>query len=58
MKDSCENLTTMEQFINCWKTCSLSELQEIAEQYSVAFEKNDDKDILIEKLAEEMKKCC
>lgn len=58
MNYTCENFTTIEQFVEYWKSCSLKGLQKIAKKYEVKFNESDKKEEIIEKMKKEMLKNC
>ena len=56
--ETCENLTTIEQFIEYWQSCSLKGLQKIAHKYEVTYDEKDTKEALIQKLTDGMNEYC
>lgn len=58
MVGNCEGFTTIEQFVEYWKSCSVKGLQKIAQKYEVKFNKDDTKEQLIAKLKKGMEACC
>jgi transcriptional regulator with XRE-family HTH domain len=58
MDTNCENFTTIEQFVEYWRSCSLKGLQKIAQKYDVAFDEKDTKETLIKKLTDGMNEYC
>ena len=55
---TCEDFTTIEQFVEYWQACSLKGLQKIAQKYGVAFDEKDSKEVLIKKLTDGMNEYC
>jgi hypothetical protein len=58
MNDSCENFTTIEQFVEYWESCSVKGLQKIADKYGVAYGESDTKETLVKKLKDGMTAQC
>ena len=58
MKKSCDNFTTIEQFVEYWESCSLKGLQKIAQKYEVMFNETDTKQELVGKLKKGMYEYC
>lgn len=58
MSASCENFTTIEQFVEYWESCSVKGLQKIAEKYGVSYIESDTKEILVNKLKDGMMAYC
>lgn len=54
MNNSCEEFTTIEQFVEYWQSCSLKGLQKIARKYEVKFNDTDTKEVLIKKMKQAM----
>ena len=56
--ETCENFTTIEQFVEYWQSCSLKGLQKIAQNYDVAYYEKDTKEVLVKKLTDGMNEYC
>lgn len=56
--ETCENFTTIEQFVEYWQSCSLKGLQKIAQKYQIDFNADDSKEIIVEKLTAGMNEYC